>query len=485
MKKLVLIVLCLGALIATWGLTGASVFSRADLTNMNTPNVPRIPETEPAILNPIERVEYSEDWRKETTRNGRSGDTAFVILRTGLNGCTPITAQGATIYLSALLPIAVTVPSSDGGKTGLFHEIVAPRTPQTCLKSRYVLAEWTFQKNTRVEFDIDGTKLAVNAVLDPTHKKRRPFFVGQSLTSLIRGHCPAPAESKKHGYCKKERELSDKYAKLLAKHHIRPMQNWLVSPSIKQGRLDLDQRAATGLSFRQLVFPDNETGLIGFPRMARYKEPVKYLKALEATVKAENLEGRAWVYVADEPKDIKKLAKDLALYRQFSPSVKTMVTTSYTPELEGLVDIFAPVFNNLVSSHKPSFNAYKRAELWTYLSCMGSCGPNRAWKPNAPKVAGPDTGLADLLIDRPASLLFSFFETIKDTPVSSLLYYEISEGNSLYRLGIDPLVDTWNFGGNGDGMLVFPGRPGEFGLTEHTPLASLRLKFLRHALQTY
>ena len=59
------------------------------------------------------------------------------------------------------------------------------------------------------------------------------------------------------------------------------------------------------------------------------------------------------------------------------------------------------------------------------------------------------------------------------------------KGTPLYRKGIDVVTDPWNFGGNGDGVLAYPGRPGELGLTEHTALPSFRLKLIRQTIERH
>ncbi len=65
------------------------------------------------------------------------------------------------------------------------------------------------------------------------------------------------------------------------------------------------------------------------------------------------------------------------------------------------------------------------------------------------------------------------------------MYYHAVEGHALYRKGIDVLTDPWNFGGNGDGVLTYPGRPGEYGLSAHTALPSFRLKLIGQAIERH
>ncbi len=434
-----------------------------------------------AVLDPIERPAFSDDWVRHTTRTAHADDMVFVVARTGKAACAPIRVQGARATQWQMLPIETTVPSDDETAPGVFHEVLVPRSAHSCTASSYVLIEWRAGQGGPVGITQGTDKVVVDVrVVAGDPAARIPFLVGMNPANLVRGHCP-------DGHCPREGELLRRYADLLNAHGLQPIQTFVRFPPIRDGRLDLDAGHETGTSFRQTVMDPAIHGRIGFPRASRYPDPETYLKALQRTVVAEGLVGRAWVYAADEPRDIAALARTLTSDRIHSPDVAGMVTTNRDRRLAGLVDVYAPVFNHLVSARRPGFRAYAAGRgapvgLWTYLSCAGSCGPNRAVRPDAPRVPGPATGLADLLIDRPAARLFDFFRTVSGR-VDGLLYYEATESYRLVPMGIDIFRDTWSFGGNGDGLLVFPGRPGRFGLQAHVALPSLRLKLLRHALQ--
>jgi hypothetical protein len=58
------------------------------------------------------------------------------------------------------------------------------------------------------------------------------------------------------------------------------------------------------------------------------------------------------------------------------------------------------------------------------------------------------------------------------------LYYDM-----LYAWTGDPWRDPRAFGGNGDGTLLYPGRPETLGGTHPFPVESIRLKIVREALQ--
>ena len=437
-----------------------------------------VPENIAAVLHPVERIAYSGDWRHQTERKVRPGGHAFAILRTGPQSCESITATGANVKLFAMHPTEITAPSSEDGKIGTFYETLIPRNPKNCTLSRYVFAEWQPKESGPVVLALGGTKITVNVkIAGEKIAPTRRLMIATTNNYLIRGHCKQ--------YCKREGELAHKYARALQAHLVQPIQNWVTSPPIRNGVLDLDFRQHKNWSFRQTTMQYAGDGMIGFPRARHYKDKIGYLRALETTILREGLEGRAWVYAVDEPKITEELFDELKLYRLFAPSALVMVTTGYDKRLEPLVDIFAPTINSLVSRKGPAPKAYSGKKLWSYASCMGSCGPNRAWKIDIPKLPGPDTELPDFLIDRSADRLFQYFQILAEIGTDGALYYEATEGYPLVRKGVDLIKDSWNFGGNGDGLLFYPGRPGEFGLTEHQPLPSLRLKLIRHAIESY
>ncbi|MCR9257696.1 MAG: DUF4091 domain-containing protein [Alphaproteobacteria bacterium] len=430
-----------------------------------------LPEDSPALLHPVERIAYSDDWRLNTTREARPGEAVFVILRTGQDRCATITADRSGITYWQMLPMDLPVGSDENTAPGRFHEILAPRNQATCHLSRYVLAEWRVDGPSTVTLRHGGSGLVVRVENRAGPPPSRPFFIGLDNRGLLTAHCG--------GYCKREAELGRAYAALLIDHGLQPIRNWVVLPPVRKGLLDLDHGQSSGYSFRQMVLGSALYGEIGFPRAKLYQDPERYLRALERTVRSMGLVGRAWIYAADEPGDLDALRKELLLYDELAPSVRIMVTTPPDPRLNGLVDIHAPVYNTLIEGDDGGPN------FWSYVSCMGSCGPNRAVRPHVEKTPGADTGEPDLLIDRPAGRLFRFFQEAEKRDLGAALYYAATEGYRLIPHGIDPFQDPWNFGGNGDGLLVFPGRPGMYGLKSDRPLPSFRLKLIRHAIQSY
>lgn len=402
------------------------------------------------------------------------GSHVFIVARVSTPcGVVNVSPTPTSLQAYVMLPLNITTASYNGGKTGTFYDALLPINPTTCGKSDLRLIEW--------KADASGTYAIGDAVftVDATASKPKaiPFYLASDNYYQILGHCK--------GYCNREAEFAAKYWPLLTAHGVTPMKARVIQPPISNGKLDLDSGGA--ISFRNVVLT-NSPGLVEFPVALRGNSTASktaYYQAMEATILAEGLKGRAWSYVWDEPAaaEIPSVIAELTLIRANAPSLKTMVTTIRDGHIpDSLIDIYSPVINWLVDGIRPSPSDYAGKDLWPYASCMGSCGDNRASNLNAPKVSGPDTKLPDFLIDRPASNILDFFKMARGWNAQGTLYYESTEGYRIAR-NVDLFTDTFNFGGNGDGLLLYPGRPGEFGINDHTPLPSVRLKLIRWALE--
>jgi uncharacterized protein (TIGR03382 family) len=64
--------------------------------------------------------------------------------------------------------------------------------------------------------------------------------------------------------------------------------------------------------------------------------------------------------------------------------------------------------------------------------------------------------------------------------LSGELYYETT-----MAYGHDPWTNQWDFSGNGDGTLFYPGTPARIGGTTQIPVASLRLAMIREGMEDY
>ncbi len=206
-----------------------------------------------------------------------------------------------------------------------------------------------------------------------------------------------------------------------------------------------------------------------------------FLSTAVSTMRAHGIFSGAWTYNIDEPahEELPRYEAGLAAQKAAAPTIRTMVTGYHYPGLS--IDIYCAPARN-IGNGKPLPSTYAAAgkSLWMYVSCMShGCGVNRAGSldPDANDTLHPPDGEPDLVIDRTAVEAFGLYLMGYKYGLESLLYYNSIEGWSLWAKSppIDVWTDQYNFGGNGDGTLLYPDRANKL------PRASIRLKLLREA----
>jgi MYXO-CTERM domain-containing protein len=121
-----------------------------------------------------------------------------------------------------------------------------------------------------------------------------------------------------------------------------------------------------------------------------------------------------------------------------------------------------------------------RRELWGYQSCMShGCGGTVDFG-NPSASDDYFTGWPSYMIDasgvRNRAMQWLAFRY----RLAGELYYEVTQA-----YGHDPWTNQWDFSGNGDGTLFYPGTPAKIGGTTHVPVASIRLKLIREGMEDY
>lgn len=435
------------------------------------------PVTTTRALQPIEQIAHAQesDWSNTVTRQVPVDGTPFAVVRVSEeNKCKGFVSQGT---VSVFLPYTVDLPSFSGGKTGTFYEWLVPLNKATCALSPYRMVEWSKATPPGLyEVGVDGDTASVTIERIEQVPQPLELLIGATNSYLWTGHCG--------GYCNMEVELGEKYNASLRAHGLTVFDSHVTVPGIApDGGLAIDSGGAFSFRNRVLRF---SPGLVNVPRRDS-EDPVQfraYYKAVEKTIQSLGLQGRAWLYLRDEPglSEYPSIAAKAKLIKEDAPSLLIMITAVKHPTLDPVIDAYSPVWNWLGLAGHPGPGAYAGKRLWPYVSCMGSCGPNRAWVPNAAKVSGVDTGLPDMLLDRPSHFITKWISDLREMGAPAALYYHMAEG---YRLvnRVDLSQDAWNFGGHGDGLLYLPGKPGSYGLLEHTPLPGWRAKVLRAALE--
>jgi MYXO-CTERM domain-containing protein len=212
------------------------------------------------------------------------------------------------------------------------------------------------------------------------------------------------------------------------------------------------------------------------------------LKAYTQHAREKGFLDRVFDYTTDEPTFTgtwHEIAPRSALFRDAAPGMRMLVTANIAETHEhGLVDrldILAPVVNHMdaprgqyAGNQRPSYDDFirKGGELWMYQSCMshgcsfGGAESNAVWP--------------SYMIDVPAPRNRAMQWVDFAYGATGELYYE-----TVLTYDWNPWESVFNFSGNGDGTLLYPGKPEKIGGTTQVPIPSLRLKHIRDGVEDY
>jgi hypothetical protein len=225
------------------------------------------------------------------------------------------------------------------------------------------------------------------------------------------------------------------------------------------------------------------------PTLKTDEQKILYWKALATHFRAKGWFSRLFNYLLDEPKpeNFAAVLHEAQLVHKADSGIRNLVTAPLHKEWSGAIDIWTPVINCF--ELKPQFGPFcnpmvsrseyqteiaNGAELWWYQSCAShGCSIvggeyHRGW-PNYIIDAG---GVSNRIMPW---LAWKY-------EIRGELYYNIDE---MYSRGKDAWHDVYLFGGNGDGTLVYPGRPKNIGGNSDIPVESIRLKLIREGLEDY
>jgi hypothetical protein len=201
---------------------------------------------------------------------------------------------------------------------------------------------------------------------------------------------------------------------------------------------------------------------------------------------------RVYDYTCDEPPDgcsWSTISTRASMVHGADPEFRTLVTTNKDAAdangVLGSINIISPVVRRMedkpgtanAGNQRSKYDAFLQSNplnhLWWYQSCMShSC--------SAPYDSDPYfTGWPSVVVDtssvqnRAQGILSWLYN------VTGVLYYET----------VLDLPTAWDhmysFTGNGDGTLVFAGRPDIIGGQTHIPVAGIRLKMIREGFEDY
>jgi hypothetical protein len=216
---------------------------------------------------------------------------------------------------------------------------------------------------------------------------------------------------------------------------------------------------------------------------------------------AQHFKQRGWFnktfdYTCDEPPNgcaYSDIPGRVAVVRAGDPAFKTLVTTNIDSAIDGgvLADItwMTPVIDQMDArptstppgNQRANYDRYVQGgnTLFWYQSCDSiGCSQSTGAKTFDPSA----TGWPSMMVDAPA---------MRNRAMEWLSYLNRMQGELYYATGIafergaDPYANQYFFGGNGDGTLVYPGRPSRIGGTTPIPVASMRLKLIREGMEDY
>lgn len=205
------------------------------------------------------------------------------------------------------------------------------------------------------------------------------------------------------------------------------------------------------------------------PLLASDEDRIEVLKQYRAHYKDKAYAAKlAWFFI-DEPKP-EMLKKCIAVGRQikqYSPSLRFLLTTRFNKDLVGLVDIWDPIINReVIDWNAPGPDAY-RDEMAKGRTAINAITVN-CNTPTCP----------NLFIHHPGmnARIWTWVSFALDQ--QGLEFWDTKPGPSV----TEPkrYADAW-----GDGSLFYRGLPSELDVAKEIPLPSIRLKILRDGIEDH
>ncbi|MBN8231617.1 DUF4091 domain-containing protein [Corallococcus macrosporus] len=434
-------------------------------------------------------------------------------------GVTRVTMQplalkgpGAPLTVDAFREVFIDVktPSNGEGKTGPWPDALvplsAPGNPkhptvvyvEVCVPAKQAPGTYTGSLSAAV----DGKDLpAVPFTLEVQPfelpaTSSLPNSFGISLYSIAKGH-GIPAESPE------AKALLRAYGKALLEHRVSAHGMSMDPPPVKfqDGRAVLDWTAydaemgpfldgsvlPSGARFTTADVRDNR-------KASTDAEKTAYYRAFQKHFEDKGWKAQLFFYAKDEPKaeDVPLVKAQAKRVRDAGGTIPVLVTTALNPAFQGSVDILTPIINCFYPREGPQTCHFvantatarsrlpPRAKVWWYQSCMahgctGGPPPDKA-------LDKAYSDWASYMVDHPAPLNRAMGPLAFESGVDGELYFDTVFA---YNTKKDVWTDLFEFGGNGDGTLFYPGTPAKLGGTEHQPVVSLRLKHIRDGLEDY
>lgn len=402
---------------------------------------------------------------------------------------TPSNGQGRTgPWPDALVPVEA--PGHDPKLPTVFYvEVCAPEQQAPGRYRGELLVGTGGAKARPVPFTAEVQPFALPAT------SSLPNSFGVSMYSIARGHGVAPESAE-------ARALLRDYGRALLEHRVSAHGMSMTPPPVhfENGRAVLDWR-----EYDAEMAPFLDGSLL--PSGARFTstdvrdttqattdaEKTAYYRAFAEHFREKGWPTQLFFYAKDEPKP-----EDVPIVEAQSTRVRAaggipvLVTSPLDDALNKSADILTPTLNCFYPRPGPQTcksvvetSALRKrladdTRVWWYQSC-NSHGCNGG--PSGDKAMDKAySGWASYMVDHPAPLNRAMGVLAFASGVDGELYFDTVFA---YNTKKDPWKDVFEFGGNGDGTLFYPGTPARVGPSGHQPILTLRLKHLRDGLEDY
>ncbi len=308
--------------------------------------------------------------------------------------------------------------------------------------------------------------------------------------------------------------LMTKYLDMMREHHMYPVKSWIEAPGVQEDDngqyvFDLVDYPRPDVSYYNVTIKKTpESIYFDLPaKMCTEKmfndpngisETMPHYMGIQNALRDLGYPKNNMTFLCDEPLQgwaadtgvnyIPTLIEYAKKVKEWAPNLKIMATMPATEEAAKYIDIIVPApnfFGTWQDIGEVSISGYRDlqkqgTEIWWYLSCMSHGCSTQCKGCNVPY-----NNTSDMIIDRPATYIRSLGWLSAKYNIQAFFYYNAVEAYKNVLTKGDVWRRNYEFAGNGDGTLFYPGRPGEHGLTEHQPIASVRMKIWRETSNDY
>ena len=275
--------------------------------------------------------------------------------------------------------------------------------------------------------------------------------------------------------------LAERYARLALDHRITLSNVWV-------GRDHTEDWADFDRHFGPLLDGTAQTRLLGARMSSAQITGPRTVEKFQSWVRHFRERGwfdRLYDYTADEPpygSSFEEIPARAELAKAADAALSVLVTTNIDSATENGIadwlDIIAPVVNHLDTptggDQRDKYDAFvgEGGRLWLYQSCMS----------HGCSFGEPSAGVAwpSYMVDVSAAKNRLMQWVLWRYGVTGELYYETA-----LAFSADPWAGVFQFSGNGDGTLFYPGTPARVGGEGHVPVASIRLKMIREGIEDF